>query len=90
MYHSSLLISRNVGIDHSFFTEGKELVLTLGKNESSWGTKVADLPPSLSEYTGFNGTTNGTIGETLRRWESRANLGSMKRGNFGGVGQEMV
>jgi putative alpha-1,2-mannosidase len=43
-------------LDHSFFTEGKELVLTLGKNESAWGTHVADLPPSISEYTGFNGT----------------------------------
>ncbi|KAF2764900.1 glycoside hydrolase family 92 protein [Teratosphaeria nubilosa] len=40
-------------IDHSFFTEGKELVLYLGANESSWGTHVADLPPSLSEYQGF-------------------------------------
>jgi putative alpha-1,2-mannosidase len=37
-------------IDHSFFTEGKELVLTLGKNESDWGTRKEDLPPSLSEY----------------------------------------
>ncbi|KAI4595197.1 hypothetical protein KJ359_007173 [Pestalotiopsis sp. 9143b] len=43
-------------IDHSFFTEGKELILTLGKNESSWGTAVKDLPPSISDYTGFNGT----------------------------------
>jgi len=43
-------------IDHSFFTEGKELVLTLGRNESSWGTQVKDLPPSLSPYAGFNGT----------------------------------
>lgn len=43
-------------IDHSFFTEGKELVLTLGRNESSWGQAVKDLPPSLSDYTGFNGT----------------------------------
>lgn len=43
-------------IDHSFFTEGKELVLTLGKNESSWGTAVKDLPPSISDYIGFNGT----------------------------------
>lgn len=43
-------------IDHSFFTEGKELVLTLGRNESTWGTKVEDLPPSLGEYTGFNKT----------------------------------
>jgi putative alpha-1,2-mannosidase len=40
-------------IDHSFFTEGQELVLTLGRNESSWGTKQADLPPSLSPYSGF-------------------------------------
>jgi putative alpha-1,2-mannosidase len=37
-------------IDHSFFTEGKELVLFLGRNESSWGTRKQDLPPSLSEY----------------------------------------
>lgn len=37
-------------IDHSFFTEGKELVLVLGRNESDWGTKVKDLPPSLSQY----------------------------------------
>ncbi|KAL1862081.1 hypothetical protein Plec18170_000905 [Paecilomyces lecythidis] len=35
-------------IDHSFFTEGMELVLTLGRNESSWGTRPQDLPPSLS------------------------------------------
>lgn len=37
-------------IDHSFFTEGKTLTLYLGKNESSWGTRREDLPPSLSEY----------------------------------------
>ncbi|CAJ2509327.1 Uu.00g143530.m01.CDS01 [Anthostomella pinea] len=43
-------------IDHSFFTEGKELVLTLGRNESIWGTAVKDLPPSLGDYVGFNGT----------------------------------
>ncbi len=35
-------------IDHSFFLEGKELVLYLGANESSWGTGAGDLPPSLS------------------------------------------
>ena len=34
-------------VDHSFFTEGKELVLTLGRNESRWGTRPEDLPPSL-------------------------------------------
>ena len=46
-------------IDHSFFTEGKELVLTLGSKESAWGTTVKDLPPSLSSYVGFNGTVIG-------------------------------
>ncbi|KAH8705053.1 putative alpha-1,2-mannosidase family protein [Talaromyces proteolyticus] len=35
-------------IGHSFFTEGQELILTLGRNESSWGTHAADLPPSVS------------------------------------------
>ncbi|POS87312.1 Six-hairpin glycosidase [Erysiphe pulchra] len=40
-------------IDHSFFTEGKELVLTLGSQESSWGTDIKDLPPSLGGYQGF-------------------------------------
>ncbi|KAI8628130.1 glycoside hydrolase family 92 protein [Xylariaceae sp. FL1651] len=55
-------------IDHSFFTEGKELVLTLGKNESSWGTAIKDLPPSVGEYVGFNGTAaaKGTLSHNLR------------------------
>ena len=35
-------------VDHSFLLEGKELVLYLGANESSWGTQPGDLPPSLS------------------------------------------
>jgi putative alpha-1,2-mannosidase len=39
-------------IDHSFFAEGKELVLTLGHNESSWGTHTQDVPPSLSTQSG--------------------------------------
>ena len=42
-------------IDHSFFTEGKELVLTLGRKESSWGQAVADLPPSVGSYKAFPG-----------------------------------
>lgn len=37
-------------IDHSFFTDGKELILTLGETESGWGTNTAALPPSLSKY----------------------------------------
>jgi putative alpha-1,2-mannosidase len=35
-------------IDHNFFLEGKELVLYLGPQESTWGTRAGDLPPSLS------------------------------------------
>lgn len=46
-------------LEHSFFTEGKELVLTLGRNESTWGTRVEDLPPSLGTYTGFNSSYSG-------------------------------
>jgi putative alpha-1,2-mannosidase len=71
-------------IDHSFFTEGKELVLTLGRNESTWGTRVEDLPPSLSEYVGYgNGTGSGGWNGTKRferRWstEGRARLGALE------------
>ncbi|RYP70290.1 hypothetical protein DL769_005035 [Monosporascus sp. CRB-8-3] len=46
-------------LDHGFFTRGGELVLTLGGNESAWGTAVEDLPPSLGEYVGFNETLAG-------------------------------
>lgn len=51
-------------IDHSFFTEGKELVLTLGSAESAWGTRVDDLPPSVSEYEGYG---NSTVSRLRRR-----------------------
>ena len=55
-------------IDHSFFTEGKELVLTLGAKESSWGTAVADLPPSLGTYEGFgNYSGNSTAAGRYRK-----------------------
>ncbi|KAJ6112890.1 Alpha-1-2-mannosidase [Penicillium capsulatum] len=36
-------------VNHDFFTEGQDLVLVLGRNESTWGTAPEDLPPSLSE-----------------------------------------
>ncbi|KAJ5894009.1 Alpha-1-2-mannosidase [Penicillium taxi] len=36
-------------VNHDFFTLGHELVLVLGADESTWGTKVDDLPPSLVE-----------------------------------------
>ena len=35
-------------LTHSFWIEGGVLELTLGKNESSWGTADKDLPPSTS------------------------------------------
>lgn len=35
-------------IDHSFFAQGGVLELTLGPKESTWGTREADLPPSMS------------------------------------------
>jgi putative alpha-1,2-mannosidase len=35
-------------VTHSFWLEGGVLELNLGKNESSWGTADADLPPSAS------------------------------------------
>ncbi|EAW19494.1 GH92 family glycosyl hydrolase [Aspergillus fischeri NRRL 181] len=36
-------------IGHEIFTEGWTLELTLGEEESDWGTGVGDLPPSLGE-----------------------------------------
>ncbi|RYP10003.1 hypothetical protein DL764_000932 [Monosporascus ibericus] len=53
-------------LDHGFFTRGGELVLTLGGNESAWGTAIEDLPPSVGEYVGFNETLAGR-GSGLRR-----------------------
>lgn len=66
-------------IDHSFFTEGKELVLTLGRNESLWGTKVEDLPPSVGEYVGFNGTYS------RRSLSPSVQVGRSYRNEFGGL-----
>ncbi|CAK4034789.1 glycoside hydrolase family 92 [Lecanosticta acicola] len=41
-------------LQHSFFLEGGVLELTLGRNESVWGTRAEDLPPSLSTTMGQN------------------------------------
>lgn len=35
---------------HDFFTEGGVLELELGEKESNWGTRIEDLPPSMSHY----------------------------------------
>jgi hypothetical protein len=74
-------------IDHSFFTEGKRLVLSLGGEESTWGTRVADLPPSLSEYVGAgNGSVNGSVGlKYKKRWfEGGAEALDLGDGGMGG------
>lgn len=63
-------------IDHSFFTEGKELILTLGSLESSWGRALKDLPPSLGHYTGFNNSTVPGTNGTYLKYRSEFNKGS--------------
>ena len=71
-------------IDHSFFLEGGDLVLTLGAAESSWGTQVADLPPSLSPYEGtaYQGV-GSTSGNYTRRWNSKQTAAGAYSGRFG-------
>ena len=34
-------------IGHEFFSQGMVLELTLGSEESGWGTRTEDLPPSM-------------------------------------------
>ncbi|PNP45309.1 hypothetical protein TGAMA5MH_03033 [Trichoderma gamsii] len=61
-------------IDHSFFLEGKELVLTLGSKESAWGTRVQDLPPSLSPYNSSS-VSHNTSGPAKRSYQPRFDRG---------------
>jgi putative alpha-1,2-mannosidase len=74
-------------IDHSFFTDGKELALTLGFNESSWGTRVQDLPPSVGSYAGINGTTlsRRPLRPRALRYDAKKELGLSQR-QWSGVG----
>lgn len=44
-------------LQHSFFLDGGVLELTLGAEESTWGTRPEDVPPSL----GPTGNTDGMI-----------------------------
>ena len=54
-------------------------MLTLGRNESTWGTRVEDLPPSLSEYVGFgNGAGNKTVVDRIRRGTRKRPVGSVE------------
>ncbi|KAJ0383251.1 hypothetical protein COL922a_010870 [Colletotrichum nupharicola] len=75
-------------LNHTFFTEGMELVLTLGRRESDWGTRIHDLPPSLGEYKGFNRTFPSAIvsNRTTRRSEALYE-GEFENegGKFGGI-----
>lgn len=43
---------------HSVFLDGGVLELTLGANESSWGTREQDRPPSLSTSHDLTGYTS--------------------------------
>lgn len=60
-------------LDHSFFLEGKELVLTLGSKESAWGTRVQDLPPSLSPYN--SSSVSNTSAPAKRSYQPRFDRG---------------
>lgn len=46
-------------LGHSFFRDGGVLELTLGRNESDWGTREEDLPPSYSTREGHGGGYGG-------------------------------
>ena len=49
-------------IGHAFFRDGGILELTLGRNESDWGTGEEDFPPSLSTRGGYGGGGGGMMG----------------------------
>ncbi|KAF7718172.1 Alpha-1,2-mannosidase [Penicillium ucsense] len=49
-------------IGHEFFTQGMTLELMLGEHESDWGTRVEDLPPSLSDNQARDEATVGMHG----------------------------
>ncbi|KAF2021089.1 glycoside hydrolase family 92 protein [Aaosphaeria arxii CBS 175.79] len=56
-------------LQHKFFLDGGTLELTLGSNESTWGTRPEDLPPSLGPFG--NGTTPGVNASAVgkdKRW----------------------
>jgi putative alpha-1,2-mannosidase len=59
-------------VDHDFFTQGQDLVLVLSRNESAWGTRPGDLPPSLSDSTSSSvmGRSFGGFVDELDRLES--------------------
>jgi putative alpha-1,2-mannosidase len=54
-------------LQHKFFLDGGVLELTLGANESTWGTRAEDVPPSLGPFG--NNTMPGNNGTAERRWQ---------------------
>ncbi|KAJ6036369.1 secreted glycosidase [Penicillium herquei] len=54
-------------VDHDFFAEGQDLVLVLGRNESTWGTGADDLPPSLSTSSGVQARGIGGFDDLEKR-----------------------
>ncbi|KAJ4377563.1 hypothetical protein N0V83_000388 [Neocucurbitaria cava] len=46
-------------LQHSFFLDGGVLELTLGPQESAWGTRPEDVPPSLGPFGHGNWTVQG-------------------------------
>ncbi|PVH95166.1 glycoside hydrolase family 92 protein [Periconia macrospinosa] len=54
-------------LTHKFFLEGGELELVLGPEESEWGTRPQDVPPSLGPF-GKNGTIEDGGGGVEKRW----------------------
>ena len=42
-------------IGHEFFTQGWTLELVLGEEESGWGSRREDRPPSMSDRAGVMG-----------------------------------
>jgi putative alpha-1,2-mannosidase len=77
-------------IGHEFFTQGQELVLRVGRNESKWGTEIEDLPPSLGPYVGFNGSATfgrkaGQVGKPIAP-QYTENDGALTKQYWGAVG----
>lgn len=57
-------------LQHSFFLEGGVLELTLGAQESAWGTRPEDVPPSLGPFGQGNQTVaRGGSRDWEKRWE---------------------
>jgi len=58
-------------ITHDFFRRGGELVLTVGTKESNWGTRVEDVPPSLSSYPDLKFNASMVTGSVMDMGKSK-------------------